>query len=294
MAIAREYAVVRHKYSAIEKINLFISIYGRLLAAIFRPSWWLPFLLYGFVQALGLAGLVWYYAPVWINIIYPILSSFFPEPVFHYPQYYLALPSIYSAYDSFVLGPTIWIICLGAAIHVLGGAYSGQQRPLGDGIRLSLRSYPQMIIAWLIEMLLIILILYLPAHFLQRYLVGSPNRILVISLFLQFVAFGVSGMLLYTIPGIILDGRKVGPAIKDSLGLFFGNMFLSYFIVFLPSVIRLILSTLLGNFSARIVELLNPGLIPTLIFVQIIVGIFINLFIYGAAVFVYKEMRSEG
>ncbi len=284
--------MVRTKYTVLEKLNLFISVYIKLFTAIPRFSWWSPFFIFALFQALGLAGLVWYYVPGWVSIIYPILSKFLPTSVFHYPQYYLALPSIYAGFENFVLGPTVWIILSAAAIYRLGGLYEGEKPPFKSGVRKALRAYFQLLALWLIETILVILVLYIPSSMMEQFLAGSPNRAAVVSVLLQMVGLGISAMLVYAVPGIILDRKSLLEAVGDSIALFFRNPILTYLIVFIPSIIRIATNSLLSDYAPRIIELLNPDLIPSILLVHIFLGIFINLFIYGAAVFVYKKLTD--
>jgi len=47
----------------------------------------------------------------------------------------------------------------------------------------------------------------------------------------------------------------------------------------------------LSDFAPRIIGLLNPDLIPVIMVFYIITGIFINFFIYGAAVLLYRRLE---
>jgi len=284
--------MVRTRYSSLDKLNLFLGVYGRLFGGIFSLYWWLPFFIFSIFQAAGLAVLTWYYAPLWVGMLKPLLSWFIPPPAFHYPQYYLALPSIYSAYENFVLGPIIWVIILGAAVYRFGGVYAGRRFALKEAVGVATGRFFPMLLVWVLETALVLVVLSIPPLFLERFLAGSPNRVMAASLLVQMVGFAVSALLIYAVPGIIIDGKKVFAAIGDSISLFFGNIFLTYFIVFVPSIIRLAINSLLTDFAPRIITLLNPDLIPALILLEIILGIFINLFIYGAAVFAYVRLNE--
>lgn len=284
--------MVRNSYTALEKINLLLRIYGRLAVGLLRFSWWSPFFILAIFQLLGLCALIWYYLPGWINIIMPLLRLFISPDNFHYPQYYLALPKVYSLFEIFILGPTLWIIFSAAASYRYGHFYDGEKVSIGECVNASVNKYLPLLIVWIFETILVLLILYLPGVILNSQIEGSPNRIMALRFVLQMAGFGISAMLIYAFPGIILDNKGLFEAIGDSVSLFFRNIFLSYFIIFLPNIPRLILNLLLGDLAPRIINLLNPELIPNLIFVSIALGIFINYYVYGAAVFVYKELSK--
>ncbi len=276
----------------LDKLNLFVGTYAQMFLGIFRFSWWSPFFIYAIFQLAGFFALLWYYAPVLSVIIYPILSVFLPSNIFHYPQYYLALPSVFATYDSLILGVTLWIIFTATAVYRLGGVYDGKVPTLGDGVRKALYSYFPLFMVWLIETIAVIVILYVPNLLLKERMAGSPNFSAAVSVLFELIGLIVAGMLIYSVPGIILDGRRTGDAIKTSIGLFVSNFFLTYFIVLIPNLIRIIINLLLSNYAPKIISLFNPELIPALLIIYIIVGIFVNLFIYGPAVFVYKRMAE--
>ena len=278
------------KYTALQKINLFAAIYGRMFAAIIRPGIWFAFFILALFQVVVLLSLARFYLPGWHNIIFPILSSFLPPQVLHYPQYYLALPSVYSGFDNFILGPTVWVVLSAAAVYKLGGYHAGGNSRLGEGLRSAFRAYLPLLIFWAIETVLVLIVFLVPSLLLADFVKGSPNRKIALDFGLQVVGFGVSAFLIYTIPGIMVGGRGLGSAISKSLRLCWKNFFLTFFIVFIPGLPKAILNLILSEFSPRIIQLLNPELIIALLGLQIGIGIFINLFIYGSAVFVYKEM----
>jgi hypothetical protein len=284
--------MVKNKLSLFDKFNMFFSIYGQLFISIFRFSWWSSFFVYAIFQTAGFLVLLWYYAPVLSFTVYPIISLLVPANAFHYPQYYVTLPWLYAAYESIFLGITVWIILTAAAVYRLGGIYAGKPPTFREGIGLALSRYLPLMLVWLIESILVAIILYIPDLFLRRLTVGSPNFAALVNVAFEMIGLVVTSMLIYSVPGIILDGKKLGAAIADSIALFMRNIFLTYFIVFIPSLLRIVINLLLTNYAPRIITLLNPELIPILMAVYIVAGIFINLFIYGAAVFAYRRMTD--
>lgn len=278
------------KYTALQKINLFASIYGRMFAAIVRPGLWFPFFILALFQVVVLFGLARFYLPGWHDIIFPILSAFLPPEAFHYPQFYLALPAIYSGFDNFILGPTAWVVLSAVAVYKFGGYYTGENSRLGEGFRSAFRAYLPLLIFWAVETALVLIVILVPSLLLADFVRGSPNRKIALDFGLQVMGFGVSAFLIYTIPGIMIGSQKLGSAIAGSIRLCWKSFFLTFFIVFIPGLPKAVLNLVLSEFSPRIVQLLNPELIVVLLGLQIVIGIFINLFIYGSAVFVYKEM----
>ncbi len=279
------------KLTALDKINLFVRIYGRMFAAVFNFAPWAPFLILAFFQALGLFGLINFHLSGWSALISPLISRFISEEMIHYPQYYLALPSLYSSYSTFILGPTIWVILSAAAVHKLSGYHSGEKISLKEALRSSRRLYFPLLLFWIIETGIVLVVMLAPSVVLAQAAATSPLRKLVLNTGLNCAAFAVSAFFVYTIPGVIIGGKKIFSAIAGSAGLCARNFFLTFFIVAVPGSIGLVFDLILTEFSGRIVTLLNPELILLILYIRIAAGIFVNLFIYGAAVFVYKELE---
>ena len=278
------------KYSALDKLNLLANIYGRMFAAIFRFGTWSGFFYLGLFQALGLFALTAFYLPGLYQVINPVIACFIPETMLHYPQYYIALPSIYSALDNFVLGPTAWVIFSAFAVYRLSCYYSKEKSRPGIGLKIARGAYFRLFAFWALETGLVLLAMALPAAIASDFVAGSPNRKIALNLGLQFFAYGISAFLIYTIPGVVAGSQKLGDALRHSIILCKRNFFLTYSIVVFPSLIRVFTDFVLTEFSPRIVRLLNPEIIVVILGIQILLGVFINLFIYGSAVFVYREL----
>jgi hypothetical protein len=285
--------MVKANPTLLDKLNLVINIYGRLFSGILRISWWFPFFILALFQFSGCAALLWYYSPLWSAIVVPILSLFFPPQAFHYPQYYLVLPAAYAALENFVLGPTVWIIMIAVAVHRLGGVYGGVKSSLKSGLSIAFKRYPGLIAVWLLETILTLIVLYIPTIFLNDFVSGSPNRAAAVAIALQVGSLLASAILLYAVPGIIIDNKGARESIRDSVALFFSSPIMTFFIVLLPSVVRILLNSLMTDFAPRIISLLNPDLIPGILIIYIITGIFVNLFIFGGAVFAYRSLQER-
>ena len=66
---------------------------------------------------------------------------------------------------------------------------------------------------------------------------------------------------------------------------------MTFAIVFIPNVLRLVLNAIMSDYAPRIISLMNPDLIPVILVIYIISGIFVNFFVYGTAVALYKELE---
>ena len=280
------------RYSPLEKINLFITTYGRLFAGIIRIPNWFPFLILALFQAAGLFALSKFYMGGLNQILYPVLSKIFPPVIFHYPQYYLALPSIYSGYNAFILGPTIWVLMSAVAVYKLGGYSKGTKYAFGGGLSRAFKSYFPLLLFWIIETVIVFAVLWTLTITFRDYVAGSPRVKFMFEYGYQLFAFVFSAFLLYTIPGIIISGKRLGGALTGSIRICSKNFFLTYFIIAIPASVGAVIDLFVSGFSPQIISLFNPELIAVLLYIRIGLGVFINLFIYGAAVFVYGKMSE--
>jgi hypothetical protein len=282
------------KYSALYKINFFIATYGRLFSGVFKISSWSPFLVLAIFQALGLLAFSNFYIGGLKEVLYPVLSLFLPDSIFHYPQYYLALPSVYSGYNTIILGPTIWVLMSAAAVYKLGRFRREKKAALSEGLREALKLYLPLFVFWLIEIVIIFIVLFSLTVAFKENVAGSPRIRFVFEYGYQLFAYIFSAFLIYTIPGIIISSKNLGRALKDSVILCSRNFFLTFFIIAIPGSVGAVIDVFISGFTPQIISLFNPELVVIILYVRIALGIFINLFIYGAAVFIHGEMGETG
>jgi len=281
------------KISVIDKINLYLRTCIHISGNIIKVYSWMPFFYLAGLQFLGLLILTSFSLPGWNSIIKPLLSSIMPKVSFHFPQYLLIVPRLFSDYDNYILGPTAYIILSAAAVFVLGGLYANERWPLREGIGRAFRSYFKLLIVWALELLLVYLVFQVVSLLFADLVYGSPKRIMALRTALQFAAFIPSAFLIYAIPAIMLDKQPLFKAICSSVELCGHNFFLTYFIIFIPGLLRLIFDIIIKDFGMRIVNTMNADLIVIIMIIKIIAGIFINLFILGGATYVYKAIGSN-
>jgi hypothetical protein len=281
------------KYSALDKVNLFAAAYGRLFSGLTKISIWSPFFILALFQAMGLLALSNIHLPGLKSTIFPILSLFLPESIVHYPQYYVALPSLYSGYNTLILGPTIWVLMSALAVYKLWGYSGGEPLAFGEGFRRVSRLYLPLLLFWLIETVIIFIVLFTLTITFRDYAAGSPRIKFLFEYGYQLFAYIFSAFLIYTIPGIVISGKKLGRSLKDSIVLCGRNFFLTFFVIAVPGSIGAVIDIFISGFSPQIISLFDPGLVIKILYIRIALGIIINLFIYGAAVFVYYEMGDK-
>lgn len=278
--------------NSMEKLNLFLSIYIAQFLNIFRITAWLPFFILAAFQLAGLIIITTLNLPGFKTIIFPVLNIFMPERLFHYPVYYLAAPQAFSIFDTFILGPTISILAIGMAVCKLGGFHERRFDPIIKCGQAAIQNYGKLILFWLIQVVILLVIMLIPANLAEPYAYGSPRFALMVKIALQMAGFAVAALLIYTIPAILIGKKALWPAIAQSIRLSGRNLIFTYFIIFLPGIIRIGFDLLTTNFAQYIITQDNPEIIIWALFVNIGTGIFLNLFTYGTAVYAYKELSS--
>ncbi|UCC79732.1 MAG: hypothetical protein JSW64_15955, partial [Candidatus Zixiibacteriota bacterium] len=240
------------RYSPLGKINFFITSYARLFAGIVKISNWFPFLILALFQAAGLLAFSKFYVSGLNQILFPLLSKLFPPAIFHYPQYYLALPYIYSGYNDFILGPTVWVIMSAAAVFMLEGYRKEVKSSFGEGLGKAFKSYMPLLLFWILETAIVFAAVLVLNLAFKDMAAGSPRASFVFKFGFKLFAFILSAFLLYTIPGIIISSKRLGEALKDSIRLCGSNFFLTYFILAIPASMGAVIDLFVSGFSPQI------------------------------------------
>jgi hypothetical protein len=278
--------------NAMEKINLFVSIYIAQFLNIFRITAWLPFFVLATFQSAGLIIITTLNLPGFKTFIFPVLNIFMPEQLFHYPIYYLAAPQAFSIYDTFILGPTLSILAFGLAVCRLGGFHERRFDALSKCRKIAAQNYGKLLLYWLIQTAILLIVIMIPATLIEPYAYGSPRFALIIKIALQLIGFAVISLFIYSIPAILIGKKSLAQGIRQSLKLFGRNVFFTYFVVLVPGIVKIGFDLLTTNFAQYIITEDNPEIIIWALFVSIGSGIFLNLFIYGTAAYAYKEFTS--
>jgi len=244
-------------------------------------------------QALGLSLLSNFFVGELKQFLYPFLTLFLPEAILHYPEYYLALPSLYSGYNTLILGPTVWVLLSASAVYKLGGYYRNEKLSLREGLRKSIGLYIPLLLFWVLETVIIFVVLFSLNVAFREYVAGSPRTRLLSEYGYQLIAYCFSAFLIFSIPSIVISGRRLGGAIKQSIGLCGKNFFLTFFVIAVPGTVGALIDIFVSGFSLQIISLFSPESVTLILYVRIALGILINLLIYGSAVFIYSEMGVE-
>lgn len=266
------------------QLNLVLWAWLESFKDVGRFRLWLPFLTLALVQAVVAVGLTQFWRPGLSLLGAPLVSGLSGPGALHYPQFYLALPIVFSKLN-FLIDATVGSLCLGIAMLAVWARVTGDRSadPWGLGRR--------RVVGLVLVRLPLVVLLYLLAWALPPLLFtagteapGSQVRLL------RYATFG-AGILLETLFAfapvfLLLERESVARAWKSGVA-FLGRVPLAaVLVVFAPSLLQLPVSYVLRR-ADRIVEGLSPELVLGLVVGAVFAFAIVNFFVVGAIVRLY-------
>lgn len=266
------------------QLNLVLWAWLESLKDLGRFRIWQPFLLLAVVQTGVVIGLTQFYRPGLSTLLAPLVERLSGPGGVHYPQFYLALPTLFSQVN-FIIDLLVGSFCIGVAMLVVWLRVSGAQG--GDPWGLGRRR----ILALILVRFPLLVLLYLVAWQLPTVLftdgvevTGTQVRLLRYSTFL--VGALLETFFAYAPLFLLLERRGVVRAWKEGIG-FLGRVPLAtLLVVAVPSLLQIPTSYVLRR-AGLVVETLSPELVTVLVVGGILVFAFINFLIVGAVVRLY-------
>ncbi|KPJ59857.1 MAG: hypothetical protein AMJ46_09515 [Latescibacteria bacterium DG_63] len=264
--------------------RLVISVLGRRRLLV-------PFLILGVAELVTIGALSAFYAPSLSPAMEPVVRLFGGEAATHYPQLYVAFPSLVErsfAAVHILLGSFL----MGAATMLFWRTFSRGRCSLPEGFDEARRRYPQLLAVALVIVFLAVTL----STAAYRLASGGDGGILSA----PFVARGIAvvlGLLVqtlaaYAVPSIIISNLGFLRALRRSLEVVARNPLVTFLIVvvaFVPHVpLRYVASK-----SLFIVEKLRPELVAWLTGLDVLVGIVTGFFLIGAMTRLYLFATRE-
>ncbi|MDP3024820.1 MAG: hypothetical protein Q8O10_04730 [candidate division Zixibacteria bacterium] len=261
--------------SALEKINLFFSVFLDGLKSLKKPVLWLPFLFYALIQFLLLLALVYFYSPLLSTVFIPLVKGFVGDFALHYPGYFLFLPKIFSR-GNLLLGGILGIIFIGWATHLFFSYFLPDRKAkLGEGLKVTFSKYFLLLGVWLIETLVLLGWFYLIPRIGKGLLTGGFKRelafeILSLGLGIVFYCFFA-----YAFAAIVISGKNILSGLGSSVSIYRRNFFSTYFFVLIPNLLTFPF-TLLNHRAALLISKFNPEVIFLILILEIGVSMIAN------------------
>ncbi len=277
--------------TALEKLNFFLSTYGRMFVALFNVRLWPPFLLYLIVMVLIVLAVQSMFSPLLSGWLIPLATWLVGDGVLHYPQHLALLPYTFQMFN---LVPSLLLESLLTAAGVLMfAAYFRQQSPqFGGSVRDASRHYTKIVVIWLVNVVLVYLLFkFLPGLF-RSFVVGSPRREIALMLGMQGLSALLSALFIYAIPYLVVRGRSLGASFTGSFSLFFKHFFTTYFFVAIPQFVTMVLVIPLQSASTLVLRF-NPGIVVLMTYGMAILFALASFYTTGSIVRFFLETSEE-
>ncbi len=258
------------------------------VASFFRPVLWLPFLLVAGVQTLLILLLVLFHHPVLVLFGLPLIKLLGGEVATHYPTLYYALPTMF--YRANIAIDALIVSVAGGAATLLFAQAFGFDRGQ-PAWRQALRHAPALIAVNLLNILILLGIGVLnnriPAYLVLRSAPvrwGSRGGVLILFILVQC-------LVAYASAWIVLMGRGLWPAIRDSVRVTNRTFLPTLLVVGIPALLMWPFSYASGRtdiVAAKfkpeiIVGLLGSEVVCQALVTFFLVGAVTRLFLWGAS-----------
>ena len=226
------------------KLKIVLDVW-RMTFGLFKqnPNLLIPFLLVGLVDVFLLFMVYLAPQPPLSVLLGPPIKVFWGERFLHYPFNLLLVPRLFDI-AHIISTAMIGVLMTGAAVRMLKEADGGIKPDFGLGLSKSLRVYLKLLVIWLVMFgLASVVFKALPAifHFKQR----------AVSLIVSGAGFLINiliqAIFIYAIPAVIIEERKIWPAIKRSVSFCQSAFLPTLVLVGLPMLIYIPMLILKGK-----------------------------------------------
>lgn len=277
----------------LSQINLALWAWVESLRDLGRLRIWRPFLLLGLVQGLVLLLLSQFYRPGLVEILAPLLERMGGPAVLHYPQFFVALPGLFSQTNLVVdfLAGTFFI---GVALVIIWRHPDRKLQAVTGPNEFSVVA--KRYLPLLLVRLPLILLLYALAWQLPKLWVDSPdltgNQVRLI----RYSTFGLQVLLeslfIYAPVFLLLEGSSVPKAWGQGFAFLGRYPIASLLVVFVPNLLQIPTSFVLRR-ADRVVQSLSPELVGAMIGGAVLIYVLVNFVIIGSIIRIYGARRAE-
>ncbi len=263
------------------------------LALFFRPSQWNPFLTIGAAQAALLLLLVLFYSPFFLPVALRLIGLLAGRDAAHYPVLYFALPSMFEK-GNLVINVLLASIACGAGTLLFARAFGFKSKAGDRTWSWAWRCAPLLIGASLLETLLQVgaggLMSLIPGRLvLENGLIRWGQRAALMGLSIL-----IQGLLVYATAWIVLMGRGLFSAVRDSVRVTMKTFLPTMLVVAIPVVLIFPISYAYGR-TDLIMNKFKPEMVGTLLGAQVVVQMVLVFLVVGAAtrLFVWRVEGSK-
>jgi hypothetical protein len=243
---------------------------------------WTPWLVLGMLQCAVLLALLGFAHPLLAWAVVPFVRAIGGEPALHYPDFYRALPALYSRAD-LVMGSLVGAVATGWSTRLFAARWRREGPAAGRAWAEIAPRALTLVLAQLPFQLLVLLFTGL----LDRALAGQGGRVLRIG---YFVALGgvaaLQALFLYLPALIVIERRSLWRALA-SLPRAWARGFWAALLLGLVTLLPLLPLTGLAQESGLLVDRGSPELVGWVTALQLLVGLAVSFLLAGSSTLVY-------
>lgn len=274
--------------SFLDKVNEYFGLLGTTFSQLFRWQVWKYvasiFLVYGillFAQYDSMSP--WFFGAVttWNSFLAVLfswagLSDSRLVAYTHYPAHFILLGT-YFGWTKLIVGILFEGLVFGLVANAFARIYYRTKGEEAFSLKGVLSRWPQLLMAWLvINILLIVIGSYLPG--LLGALLDGPRRVIAFRfVVLPFVYLLVFSMFYFVYPLVVLFRRSFIGAVLDSFRLFFRRPFTCFFLSAVAMIFPILIATSVG-YSSYLVQQFNPEVVFWLLSVGLVAEMFSMFF----------------
>ncbi len=277
----------------LEGINFFLSTYGRLFIALFKPRLWPPFAILLALMLLLIFAITNMWSGLFAGWMVPILKlDIVAGPVVtHYPQHMALLPIAFERLD-LIISLFIESLLTAAAVLMFAAYWRKERISFVESLKASFPKYVKLLIVWIVVFILVYLLFkWLPDLF-HDWVAGSPRRYFALFMGIQGLLIILNSLFSYVFPFLMISDRGLGNAFIGSFRLFFGNFFATIFLVGIPWLFILPLNYAFDKVGT-IVTKFNPDILIWLTVLYAVMYTLVIFFQTGSIVRFFLQTAEE-
>ena len=259
-------------------------------ACTLRGRIWLPFAAIAGIQVIAFAMILNFHRGILSTFVAPVITGFAGPASTHYPNFYLALPIVFSRV-SLILSVLVTCIMVGAAIVLFAQAFGRVEYM--SAWKVARKRYPALLIATLILAVCLFAVPYLSLLFPRDAMLGNGMVRWGVRGLLLLLSVLVQSFLIYAAAWIILRNEQALKAVADSFRLTRSTFLPTFVIVALPAVLLYPLS-FLDSRADLFVTKFRPEAVAGLILLQIFLELLFGFLLVGATtrIFIYQTEEA--
>jgi hypothetical protein len=247
-----------------------------------RGRMWAPWLVLGALQGAVLLALLGFAHPLLAWAVAPFVRATGGEPALHYPEFYRALPSLYSRAD-LVIGSLAGAVATGWSTRLFAARWHREVlAPGGAWAEVAPR-----VLALVLAQLPFQLLVLLFNGLLDRMLAGQAGIVQRLGYLVDLVGVaGLQALFLFLPALIVLERRGLWRALAG-LPRAWARGFWAALLLGLVALLPLLPLDALGQRSGLLVDRGAPELVGWLTALQLLVGLAVSFLLAGSSTLVY-------